>query len=87
MRQRRFRNKKKKQQEEEQEIAETPGQLGIDIGKIDEVQWKNAYARLPRNLPVYQTGKLIECPEQLQGDNAMAAMMLLGLNEYLQESW
>ena len=67
MRQRRFRNKKKKIQEEEQDNEETPGHLGIDIGKINDVQWENAYAQLPGNRPIYQTGKLIECPDQLQG--------------------
>ena len=49
LRQRRFRNKKKKIQEEEQETEETPGHLGIDIGKFNDVQWENAYAQLPGN--------------------------------------
>ena len=38
-------------------------------------------------LPNYRTGSVITCPPTLNGDNAMAAIVLEGLSLFLQKNW
>ena len=42
---------------------------------------------LPGDLPECNKGCVIACPESLEGDNAMAAIMLEGISDYLQKHW
>ena len=86
LRQRRFRQKRKEEKEREQATTEAPSEV-IAEETIANLHWKNAYTQIPGDEPVYKAGRLIECPDELQGENAMAAMMLLGFSHYLQENW
>jgi hypothetical protein len=38
-------------------------------------------------VPVYETGQVLECPKTLEGENAMAAMVLEGWSAYIQDNW
>jgi hypothetical protein len=38
-------------------------------------------------VPVYETGQIIDCPKTLEGDNALAAMVLEGWSAYIQDHW
>ena len=86
LRQRRFRQKRKEEKEREQSTTEAPSEV-IAEETIANLHWNNAYTQIPSDEPVYKAGRLIKCPDEIQGENAMAAMMLLGFNHYLQENW
>ena len=52
-------------------------------------KWTNSADKKKGNnsQPEYSTGKLSMCPPSLHGGNAMAAMILEGLSDYLKKHW
>jgi hypothetical protein len=51
------------------------------------LQWKPINTIKKNQLPTVLEGEIILPPESLQGDNAMAAMVLEGVSEYLTQNW
>ena len=51
------------------------------------IKWNNTNNKKRAVQPAYRTGVLAECPNQLEGNNALAAMVLEGLSDYLQKNW
>ena len=55
--------------------------------QINIANWKPTYTKMFGDLPECNKGCVIACPESLEGDNAMAAMVLEGVSTYLQDYW
>jgi hypothetical protein len=62
--------------------AEVVGHETIPI-----LKWEKKICNNEGDLPDYNKGDLIECPKTLLGDNAMAALVLEGLSDFLQKKW
>jgi hypothetical protein len=54
---------------------------------IPIIKWTKATTKRKDVLPEYNTGKLNPCPDELQGDSAMAAIVLEGISDYLKKKW
>ena len=60
---------------------------GVAGENITIAEWSPTHTGMFGDLPECNKGSVIACPESLEGDNAMAAMVLEGVSHYLQDHW
>jgi hypothetical protein len=89
IRQRRYREKIKdekveKKTRQDTTRLETTAPLETSFDPYYDLKWSVAKEKRVDELPQYETGLIQRCPYELQGKDAMAAMMLESLAAYLQ---
>ena len=85
IRQRRFREKRKAEKEVTRAALWAAANL-VTEEPNSNIKWNNTNRQKRAVEPEYHTSKLAVCPNQLEGNDAMAAMVLEGLSDYLQKN-
>ena len=86
--------RRRRQKKKEENSLRTPHDqrlaVASEVEVVDQtprVEWRKKLTNVTSELPLYDKGKLYRCPNLLKGENAMAAIILEGLSEFLQEEW
>jgi hypothetical protein len=88
IRQRRYRqNLKAKRTAELADAMVAAAPVAVAEEAQHNIIWKNPFKKRGSVPPTYNTGVIAESPDELEGNDAMAAMVLLGVFKYLQKKW
>jgi hypothetical protein len=87
LRQHRYRQRQKVKKAIAREHAEEVAATSLADEQTESYNWSNAHIKKNDVPPEYLAGHVIECPKKLQGDNALAAMMLEGVSVYFDKNW
>jgi hypothetical protein len=86
IRQRHFQQKRKAEKEVARAAVRAAAIL-VPKSPNPNIVWNNTNKLRTKVAPEYHTSRLAKCPNQLEGDDAMAAIVLQGLSDYLQNKW
>jgi hypothetical protein len=84
IRQRCFQEKRKAEKEAARAALQAAANLVIEEPNSN-IKWNYTNKQKRAVEPEYHTSRLAVCPNQLEGNDAMAAMVLEGLSDYLQK--